>query len=104
MAGLEDGEVLADHRHIAFVAIPKRSTVLASSDTVGNDMSDKSSLLNGCLRHSGHGVTVLGHRGCVARHKHVGGLGDVHVSADECAPSAVRRRPEDLYGRRGPNA
>src|SRR5712671_5072103 len=104
MTGLEDGEVLADYRHIAFVAVSKRSTILASSDTVGNDMPDKSSLLNCCLRYSGHGVTILGHRGCVARHKHVGRLGDVHESANECAPGAVRGRPQHFYDRRGANA
>ena len=104
MTGLEDGEVLADHRHIAFVAVPKRSTILASSDTVGDDMPDKSALLNGCLRHSGHGVTILGHRGCVARHKDVGRLGDVHESANECAPGAVCLRSEHFYDRRGADA
>jgi hypothetical protein len=33
-------------------------------------------------------VTILGHRDCVSRYKHVGRLGDVHESADECAPGA----------------
>src|SRR3981189_2071053 len=104
MAGLEDGEGLADHRHIAFVAVPKRSTILASSDTVGNDMPDKSSLLNGCLRHSGDGVTILGHRGCISHDKDVGCLGYVPESAEDGAPGAVRRRPEHFYERRGANA
>ena len=104
MARLEDGEVLADDRHTAFVVVPERSTIVASSDTVGNDMPDKSSLLNGCLRHSGHGVTILGHRGRVACHKHVGRLGNVHESANGCAPGAVRRRPQHLHKGRGANA
>ena len=94
MAGLKDGEVLADHRHIAFVAVSKRSTILASPDTVGDEMPDKSALLNGCLRHSGDGVTILGHRGCISRYKDVGRLGDVHESADECTPGAVGLRPD----------
>src|ERR1700754_742195 len=97
MAGLEDGEVLADHRHIAFVAVPERSTILASLDTIGDDMPDKSSLLNGCLRDSGDWVAVLGHRGCISRYKDVGRLGDVHESADQCAPGAVRRRPQHFH-------
>src|SRR5216684_7507535 len=104
MTGLKDGEVLADHRHIAFVAVSKRSTILASPDTVSDDMPDKSSLLNGCLRYSGDGVTILGHRGCVARHKHVGRLGNVHESANESAPGAVCLRFEHFYDRRGTDA
>ncbi len=67
-------------------------------------MPDKSSLLNGCLRHSGHGVTILGYRGCVARHKHVGRLGDVHESANECAPGAVCLHSEHFNDRRGADA
>ena len=55
MAGLEDREVLADDGHIAFVVVSKRSAVLASSDAVGDDTPDKSSLLSGGLRHSGTG-------------------------------------------------
>src|ERR1700682_6778736 len=94
MAGLEDGKILADHRHVAFVAVSKLSTVLASSDPVGNDTSDELSLLNGCLRHAGDGVTILGHRGCVARHKHVGRLGNVHEGANESATGAVCLGPE----------
>src|SRR6202158_3182515 len=104
MTGLKDGEVLADHRHVAFVAVPKRSTILASFDTVGDDMSDKSALLNGCLRHSGNGVTILGHRGCISHDKDVGRLGDVHESADEGAPGAVCLRPEHFHNRGGANA
>jgi hypothetical protein len=104
MTGLKDGEILADHRHVAFVAVPKRSAILASSDPVGDDMSDKAALLNGCLSHSGDGVTILGHRGCISHHKDVGRLGNVHEGADECAPGAVRRRPQHLYNRRGANA
>src|SRR5712664_4348829 len=99
MTRLEDGEIVAYHRHIAFVAVPERSTVLASSDTVGDDMPDKSALLNGRLRHSGDGVTILGHRGCVARHKYVGRLGNVHESANESAPGAVCLRPEHFNDR-----
>src|SRR6202140_2300766 len=104
MTGLEDGEVLADHRHIAFVAVSKRSTILASPDSVCDDVSDKSALLNGCLRHSGDGVTILGHRGCISHYKDVGRLGDVHESANEGAPSGDRRRPQHFYDRRGANA
>ena len=100
MAGLEDGEVLADHGHIAFVAVPERSAILAPSDTVGDDSSDEPALLNGGLRHSGDGVTILGHGGCVARHKHVGRLGEVHESADESAPGAVCLRSEHFHDRR----
>src|SRR5258708_7816478 len=104
MTGLEDGEVLADYRHIAFVAVSKRSTILASPDTVGDDTTDKSTLLNGCLRHSGDGVTILSHRGCISHDKDGGRLGDVHESANECAPSAVRRRPQHFHDRRGADA
>src|SRR5580704_5481732 len=100
MAGLEDGEVLADHGHIALVAVPKRSTIPASPDAVGDDVSDKSALLNGCLRHSGDGVTILGHRGCVSYYEDIGRLGDVHESANECAPGAVCLRPEHFHDRR----
>src|ERR1700726_4878067 len=103
MAGLEDGEVLAGPRHSAFVAISKRSTVLASPDTVGDDLSDKSALLNGCLRYSGNGVTILGYRGCISHYKDVGRLGDVHESANECAPRAVRRRLQHFHDRPGAN-
>ena len=67
-------------------------------------MSDKSALLNGCLRHSGDGVTILSHRGCVARHKHVGRLGNVHESANESATGAICLRPEHFHNRRGANA
>src|SRR3984893_8192770 len=104
MTGLEDGEVLADHSHIAFVAVSKRSTILASPDTVGDDMSDKSALLNGCLRHSGDGVTILGHRGCISHDKDIGRLGDVHERANECTPGAVCLCPQHFYDRRGANA
>ena len=67
-------------------------------------MSDKPALLNGCLRHSGDGVTILGHRGCISRYKDVGRLGDVHESADDCAPGSVCLRPEHFHNRRGANA
>src|SRR5260370_6658402 len=100
MARLKDGEILPDHRHVAFVAVPKRSTILASPDTVGDDMSDKSALLNGCLRHSGDGVTILGHRGCISHDKDIWRLGDVHESANGCPPSAVCLRPEHFHNRR----
>src|ERR1700680_4174274 len=104
MTGLEDGKILADHRHIAFVAVPKRSTVLAPPDTVGDDTSDESSLLNGRLRHTGDGMTILVHRGRVAHHKHVGRLGNVHEGANKSAPGAVRLRSEHFYDRRGADA
>ena len=99
MTGLKDGEVLTDHRHVAFVAISKRSTILASSDTVGDEMPDKSSLLNGCLRHAGHGVTILVYRGCVARHKYVGRFRNFHQSANESAPGAVCLCSEHFHDR-----
>jgi hypothetical protein len=57
-----------------------------------------------CLRHSGDGVTILGHRGCISHYKDVGRLGEVHKSANDCAPSAVRCRPQHCYDRRGANA
>ena len=101
---LKDGEILTHYRHTASVAVPKRLTILASSDAVGNDMPDKSSLLNGCLRHSGHGLTILEYSGCVARHKHIGRIGDVHESTNECAPTAVRLRPQHFYDGRGADA
>src|SRR3984885_8826765 len=101
MTGVKYGSVLADHRHVAFVAVPKRPTILASPDSVGDDMSDKSALLNGCLRHSGDGVTVLGHRGCISHYKDIGRLGDVHESADECTPGAVCLRLQHFHDRRG---
>src|ERR1700722_10659017 len=104
MTGLQDGEVLADYRHIALVAVSKRSTVLASPDPVGDDTSDKPALLNGRLCHSGNRMTVLGHRGCIAHNKDIGRLGDVHESADECSPGAVCLGPEHFYNRRGANA
>src|ERR1700680_4034789 len=104
MTSLKDGEVLADHRHIAFVAVSKWSTILASPDSVGDEVSDKSALLNGCLRHSGDGVAILGHRGCISHDKNVGRLGDVHESANQRAPRAVGRRPQHFYDRRGANA
>src|SRR5580658_5560939 len=49
MTGLEDREVLADHRHVALVEVPKWSTILACADPVGDDLPDKSPLLNRCL-------------------------------------------------------
>src|SRR5277367_5355724 len=104
MTGLKDGEVLANHRHIAFVAVSKRSAILASFDTVGDDVSNESALLNGCLRHTGDGVTILGHRGCISHYKDIGCLGDVHASAHERAPGAVCLRSEEFYDRRGADA
>src|ERR1700732_2669158 len=104
MTGLEDGEVLANHRHVALVAVPKRLTILAPPDSVGDDVSDKSALLNGCLRHSGDGMTILSHRRCISHYKDVRRLGDVHASANECASGAVRRRSQHFYDRRGANA
>src|ERR1700692_302968 len=104
MTRLEDGEVLADYRHIAFVAVAKRSTILAPLVTVGDDMSDKSALLNGCLRHSGDVVAILGHRGCISHDENIGRLGDLHESADECAPGTVCLRPKHFHNRRGANA
>src|ERR1700722_15848284 len=104
MTGFKDGEVLANHRHVALVAVPKRSTILTSPDSVGDDVSDKSALLNGCLRHAGDGGTILGHRGCISHDKDVGRLGDVHESADGCAPGAVGLRPQHFYDRRGADA
>src|SRR6201998_239697 len=102
MTSVEDGEVLANHRHVAFVAVPKRSTILASPASVGDDVSDKSALFNGCLRHSGDGVTILGHRGGITHYKDVGRLGDVHEGGDECAPGAGGRRPQHFAD--GPGA
>jgi len=63
------------------------SAILASSDTVGDNVPDKIfPCLNGSLRHSGNRVTILGHRGCVARDTtHWAASGDVHESADESA-------------------
>src|SRR3954470_1161388 len=104
MTGLEDGEVLADHRHIALVVVPERSAVLASPDSVGDDMPDEPALLNGCLRYSGNGVTILRHRGGISDHKDVGGLGDVHEGADERTPGAIRRSPKHFHHRRGADA
>jgi hypothetical protein len=104
MAGLENGKILADHRHIAFVAVPKRSTVLASPDTVGDDTSDELSLLNRCLGHAGDGMTILGHRGGISRHKDVGRFRDVHESADEGASGAVCLRSKHFNDRRGADA
>src|ERR1700719_4043135 len=97
MTGLKDGKVLADHRHVALVAVPKRSTILASPGSVGDDAPDESALLNGRLRHSGNGMTILGHRGCISYYKDVGRLGDVHAGANECAPRTVRRRSQHFY-------
>src|ERR1700722_3384134 len=97
MTGLKDGKVLANHRHVAFVVIPKRPAVLASPDPIGDHPSDKSTLLNGGLRHAGDGVPVLGHRGCISDDKDVRRLADVHESAYEGAPSAVHRRTQHFY-------
>jgi hypothetical protein len=104
VAGLEDGKVLADNRHIALIAVPKRSTILACPDTVGDDTSDKSSLLNCCLRHSGHGVTILNYCGSISHHKHVGCLGYVHEGAYEGASRAVCPRSKHFYNRSGADA
>src|ERR1700760_3748536 len=101
MTGLEDGEVFSDYRHIALVAISKRSAILAAPDTIGDDTSDKPSLLNGCLRHAGYGVTILGHRGCISHHKDIGRLCEIHEGADEGAPGAVRRSAEHFHDGRG---
>src|ERR1700677_4419218 len=97
MTGLKDSEVLANHRHIALVAVPKRSTILAPSDSVGDDVSNESTLLYGSLRHSGDGVTILGHRSCISHDKDIRRLGDVHASANECATSAVRLRSQHFH-------
>ena len=69
--GFENGEVLANHSHVTFIAVSKRPAILASSDSVGNDVPDESSLLNSCLRHSGNGVTILGHSGHISGDKDV---------------------------------
>ena len=104
MPGLQDRKILADHRHIALVAVPERPTILAFPDAVGDDTADESSLLNGCLCHSGDGVTILGHGGCISHHKDIGRLGDVHESADECTPGAVHFRSEHFNDGRGADA
>src|ERR1700733_5172187 len=104
MTRLKEGEVLANHRHVALVAVPKRSTILAFPDAVGDDVTNESSLLNCCLRHSGDGVTILGHRGSISRYKDVGRLGDIHEAADKCAPSAVRLGSQHFHHGRGADA
>src|SRR3984893_7379959 len=104
MAGLEDREVLTDHRHIAFVVASERSTIFTLPDTVRDDTPDKSALLNRCLRHSGDGVTILSYCGCITNDKDVRCLGNVHESANGCAPGAVRRRSQHFHDRRGANA
>jgi len=104
MTGLEDRKILADHRHIAFVTVSKRSAILASPDTVGDHLSDEPPLLNGGLGYTGHGVTILGHGGRVSRHKHVGRLGDVHERADESTPGTICLCPEHFDDWRGADA
>jgi hypothetical protein len=53
MTGLENGEVLTDYRHPAFVAVAKQSTHHCAPETIGGEMSDKPTVLNG--RHVGDG-------------------------------------------------
>ncbi len=58
----------------------------------------------GCLRHTGDGVTILGHCGRVARHKYVGRLGNVHEGTNERAPGAVCLCPQHFHDWRGTDA
>lgn len=90
MARLENSEVLANHSHIAFVAVPKRLPVSAPFDAIGNETSDKTSLLNGCLSHSRDRLSALRHRGHIARDKDVWRLGNVHEGVNKCASGPVR--------------
>ena len=66
MAGLEDGKVLADHRHGAFVSISKAVLWYAAPDPTGDQTSHVAPLLDGRLRNAGDRSSVLLYRRCVA--------------------------------------
>ena len=99
MTSLEDGEVLADDRHVALVSVPKRPLWFAPPDLIGDQMPRMAPLLDGRLRNAGHRSPVLLNGRSVTDHEYVWFTWQIEERLDQCPARPVRLDAKQLDDR-----
>src|SRR3954453_1045268 len=69
LAALENGKTFADHRHVAFVEVTKRTRRGFAGNTPLNQLPGVAPLLHCYLRYAGQRLTILIERCSIADHE-----------------------------------
>src|SRR5215469_13514475 len=102
-ATLENGKVLTDHGHVAWVAIAEGLYNWAAPNPRTDDAPDEASLLNCDSCYAGQRMAVLSRGRRITDDKYLGVVGDAQLRPNAGTPGTIRADAELLDDRRGLN-
>src|SRR4029077_580246 len=102
-ACFEDGKILADDSHIAFVEVAERAGRRVTLDLCADVPADIPAFLDCYLSDAGQGAAVLGECRGVADDEYLRVVGYVQEWRDANAPGSIALGIQQLQDRRGRN-